>query len=84
MALKIDKNIEMDVNEYVAAARAMVNLDSVLTPDQKCASKLCRALEKEHGAGSFTVRAVEGGVRVWRTTRTPRVRKAKAPKSAGE
>jgi len=82
--LKIDKNIEMDVNEYVEAARAMVDGDSVLMPDQKDASKLCRALEKEHGAGSHTVRAVEGGVRVWRTSRTPRVRKAKVVEPAGE
>ena len=47
--LKIDKNIEMDVNEYVEAARAMADGDSVLMPDHKDASKLCRALEKEHG-----------------------------------
>lgn len=82
--LKIDKGIEMDVNEYVEAARAMVNGDSVLMPDQKEASKLCRALEKEHGAGSFTVRAGADGVRVWRTTRTPRVRKPKVVEPAGE
>lgn len=82
--LKIDKNIEMDVNEYVEAARAMADGDSVLMPGHKDASKLCRALEKEHGVASYTVRAVEGGVRVWRTTRTPRVRKPKVVAPAGE
>lgn len=82
--LKIEKGIEKDVNQYVEAARAMENGDSVLMPDAKEAAKLCRALDKEHGAGSFTVRAVDGGVRVWRTSRTPRVRKPKAVAPAGE
>jgi hypothetical protein len=84
MALKIEKGIEKDVNEYVEAARAMDDGDSVLMPDAKEAAKLCRALEKEHGAGAFTIRAVDGGVRVWRTSRTPRVRKPKVVEPAGE
>jgi len=82
--LKIEPGIEIDVNKYVEAARKMQNTDSVLMPDAKEAAKLCRALDKEHGAGSFTVRAVDGGVRVWRTSRTPRVRKPKAVAPAGK
>ena len=80
--LQIEKGIELNCNEFTIAARKMAIGDSVRFTSENEANALCRALVKEYGPGSFTLRTIEEGkFRVWRDTRTPQTRKPKTPKA---
>jgi hypothetical protein len=71
--LKVEKGVpipEYRPRVYGALADACKKMDigdSVYVPGVKCTNSIMSSVSRILGAGRFTSRTVEGGVRVWRT-----------------